>query len=342
MRNRGVLTKTHGSRQRLFWFFGGTLLVIVLIIIGFFAFVPLATKEKRIAGAPKTKEEALERIQRDTDNDGLKDWEEKIYGTNPEKADTDKDGTPDGEEIKASRNPLRAGPDDQLSVALPPPEDKNKTQALANEFIGRSLTQVIAESIVGGEQLSDFSDLSENPGLQSYVEKLGQERLLNKVIPPETSEFAVSNDNSPQAVKNYFNAIVQIHLKYFSVIDSDVSILYLAATSNNPKAFRRLDANIRAIEKAIGESRKTPVPPVWLGFAKDYVWYLSKTLAAVKILRNSESDPVSSLLILQDRIQLIDDFRALYADAKTKLDSSGITFSKDDSASLLLSQVSKR
>ena len=43
---------------------------------------------------------------RDTDNDGLKDYEEEnTYFTDPNKADTDGDMVPDGEEIAAGSDP---------------------------------------------------------------------------------------------------------------------------------------------------------------------------------------------------------------------------------------------
>src|ERR1035437_1193625 len=43
----------------------------------------------------------------DSDSDGLPDWKEVLYGTDPHKADTDGDGTPDGEEIALGRDPLK-------------------------------------------------------------------------------------------------------------------------------------------------------------------------------------------------------------------------------------------
>ena len=331
MRNNGFFQKTHGARRRWFWIFGGILLIAIL---GFLAFVPLTTKDKkRTNGPPKTKEEAIELVQRDTDEDGLKDWEEKIYGTNPEKADTDKDGTSDEEEIKVSRNPIRPGPDDKLSIPLPPPEDNNKTQALANEFIGRSLTQVIAEGIAGGQPLTELSD---NPALQSYLDNLGGEHLLDKVIPPDRREFRLTQDNSPQAVKTYFNTIAEIHAKHLTGLDSDLQVLHLAATGNNVKILRRLDANIAALENIIAEIKRTPVPSEWLWFAEKNSWNLSKALTAIKILKKSEEDPVSSLLVLNDRVQLIEESRNLYLEAGTKLKSRGIAFGRDETASFLL------
>lgn len=41
----------------------------------------------------------------DSDNDGLSDAEEAVYGTNPNLADTDGDGYSDGDEVKSGHNP---------------------------------------------------------------------------------------------------------------------------------------------------------------------------------------------------------------------------------------------
>jgi hypothetical protein len=49
----------------------------------------------------------------DSDNDGLLDWEESLWGTDPKNPDTDGDGTKDGEEINLNRDPLTPGPNDE-------------------------------------------------------------------------------------------------------------------------------------------------------------------------------------------------------------------------------------
>ena len=59
--------------------------------------------------------EQTNQLDKDTDGDGLKDWEELLWKTDPNKMDTDGDGTPDGEEINLGRNPLKAGPNDKIS-----------------------------------------------------------------------------------------------------------------------------------------------------------------------------------------------------------------------------------
>lgn len=58
------------------------------------------------------KEHPLSIAEKDTDGDGIKDWEEIIIGTDPNNPDTDHDGTPDGQEINEKRIPVEAGPSD--------------------------------------------------------------------------------------------------------------------------------------------------------------------------------------------------------------------------------------
>ncbi|MEK7541563.1 MAG: hypothetical protein AAB533_01815, partial [Patescibacteria group bacterium] len=59
----------------------------------------------RMRGGPYAPQVAA--LTRDQDADGLKDWEEGIFRTDPQNPDTDADGTPDGEEIKQNRDPLK-------------------------------------------------------------------------------------------------------------------------------------------------------------------------------------------------------------------------------------------
>ncbi len=309
---------------------------LAVIFIAILMTVPLGSRGKRIVAVnpPKTKEEIIQDLNRDSDHDGLKDWEEKIYGTAPNNPDTDGDGTTDGEEIKDGRNPLKAGPDDNLSTPLPPADDGNQTQSIANELLNHSVSQVVADAVAKRPANTNFQNSAE---LNSYIHSLSSEKPLDKVLRPESGEFITSPDNSPAAVKKYFDTVAQIYLTDFSVIESDVSVMARFSDSGgDTKVFRELDANIVAIEKAIREIKALPVPYKWLGFAKDDIWYLSKTLAAVKIIRNSENDPAASLLILKDRMDLLDAFGALYSDTKIKLAAAGVTFSADEPAGQII------
>lgn len=57
----------------------------------------------------------------DTDGDGLLDFEEALWRTDPHNPDTDGDGTADGEEVRLHRDPRKAGPNDSLEGPLAVP-----------------------------------------------------------------------------------------------------------------------------------------------------------------------------------------------------------------------------
>jgi hypothetical protein len=92
---------------------------LVVLAVGGFVYsklqipqiAPTAAQQKQLT-PPKI---AKVLTEKDSDNDGLKDWEESLWGSDPNNADTDGDGTTDGEEVATNRDPLVAGPDDILT-----------------------------------------------------------------------------------------------------------------------------------------------------------------------------------------------------------------------------------
>ncbi|MDB5259586.1 MAG: hypothetical protein JWO73_794, partial [Candidatus Taylorbacteria bacterium] len=59
-----------------------------------------------IATSTVMSEEEIAANNVDSDGDGLHDWEEVLWSTDPKNPDSDGDGTPDGAEVAAGRNPL--------------------------------------------------------------------------------------------------------------------------------------------------------------------------------------------------------------------------------------------
>lgn len=75
---------------------------------------------------------------KDSDSDGLLDWEEDLFGTMRDRKDSDGDGTLDGEEVKLERNPSVSGNDSlsQKSITL---KGSNLSEN-ENDFIKSLLT----------------------------------------------------------------------------------------------------------------------------------------------------------------------------------------------------------
>ena len=95
-------------------FFIVLLFVLILLGGGLFALWFVGQKSLAQKQAADTSTPFYLRDQADGDQDGLKDWEEKLWGSDPANPDSDGDGTTDGAEVIAERHPMKAGPDDQL------------------------------------------------------------------------------------------------------------------------------------------------------------------------------------------------------------------------------------
>lgn len=79
---------------------------------------------------------------KDTDGDGLSDYEEKyIYGTNFKNSDSDGDGMKDGDEVKKGRNPL--GPGTLKDLFIPHAGNSYKPNALRPKRLLFHVTSVI-------------------------------------------------------------------------------------------------------------------------------------------------------------------------------------------------------
>lgn len=142
---------------------------------------------------------------RDSDADGLPDWEEHLYGSDVLKFDSDGDGTPDGEEVREGRDPSRKNtstgttPDDMLSTLIDPHFATSATDILGikKEFFAKFLTQQAGEI-----RQNTYLNL-----LKSFDAK--------KVTPTnQMVDLNISSDNSPEALHAYGNAFGEIIKKY--------------------------------------------------------------------------------------------------------------------------------
>ena len=91
------------------------LAIFVIIVGGAF----LATKTKSRISYQNEEIVATaqsEKLNKDSDGDGLKDWEEELWRTDPNKPDTNGDGINDFEEIRMGINPIGTSTTDMLST----------------------------------------------------------------------------------------------------------------------------------------------------------------------------------------------------------------------------------
>jgi len=95
------------------------ILITAIMVTGVIVFSGIKTQKNNQTGSINSElgpnisiNLAEQNTQKDTDSDGLLDWEEYLWNTDINNPDTDGDETSDAEEVRLNRNPKKAGPDD--------------------------------------------------------------------------------------------------------------------------------------------------------------------------------------------------------------------------------------
>ena len=96
------------------------IIIVIIAVVGGLILLLNSKKEKELKSSTS---ELLSENFKDSDNDGLPDWQEELYRTDPFNPDTDGDGYSDSQEVELSRNPY----------PLPLGEKYNITQKILNQ-----------------------------------------------------------------------------------------------------------------------------------------------------------------------------------------------------------------
>lgn len=255
----------------------------------------------------------------DSDNDGLKDWEENLYKTDPWNPDTDGDGYLDGEEINSRHNPLVKGPNDnQVFYPLPVGDKYNITNKIFADF-----SSVLNSYI---EQKNQYAQ--DHPNIKSpkeYLSQTSSETLtemftramsdnennwtiqVNAILEqlPEIfnieiidNDIIITDDNSSKAI----NAYIQ---KLFSVIKSadfllNETNLVLLKDSLISEDFAQIDGLILTNDETIALLLNYPVPSSIKNMHKQFL-KLQITARNIFIsLRSSAIDPIKALVAAKE------------------------------------------
>ena len=167
-------------------------------------------------------------IFEDSDQDGLSNEEEKLYGTDPYNKDTDGDGYSDGVEIESGYDPLKPAPGDKIIQGAP--AQSATTSGSAQKNLTEQASEEIAATIKASSNGSDPITVERmNESVQKILESGSQEVILPEVdIKDIKIKKAPSKSLSDKKRKAQEREDV---LEYLTVMS------YLMA-NNSPKSFR--------------------------------------------------------------------------------------------------------
>jgi len=147
----------------------------------------------------------------DSDTDGLKDWEEALWKTDPYSPDTDGDGVSDGDEIKAGHNPL--------AKDAAPSQTKNLEVGLESGFNEpTSLTAQVAKNFGAlyfqGKREGENIDAIQNAVLSSVDSALTANPVFADTI--SKKDIIVTAGDSSTTQRAYALAIAAIFQEEFA------------------------------------------------------------------------------------------------------------------------------
>ena len=248
----------------------------------------------------------------DSDNDGLKDWEELTWKTDPCIPDTDKDGYLDGEEVSAGYNPLLASPGDKLPEqkvaerSLP----KNLTQELAKSLAQKTVEGQIAPM----EDENDFSSLDVNyPVISAAIQEIVSDSLNEFILPEITDEeIVVSDNNSSEAVNVYAQNMArmirqkadEIQVVGSEKYESETQLFYEAINSGD---YTEIEKYVRFYNELYQELKRIPTPNSFKDLHKEQLgifWIMGNIYKAIG---QTSEDPIKANLALE-QYQLINKF----------------------------------
>jgi hypothetical protein len=242
-------------------------------------------------------------IEKDGDNDGLKDWEEALWKTDPNNPDTDGDGTPDGEEVAKNRDPLKPGPEDELKLKIEVKnEESGKTKqpkaSLTTTLGQKFLLAYLAKKQETGGKLS-------KEDLKNLVDRLTKESNLdNKEFDlPETykiSDIKIASEENDESTELYGKKLAEIIEKHFGdsrdSSESELKIIENAFSGQNLSELGKLNDYALNYENSANAILKLESPK---SLAREHLNLINNFVKISLILKdvvNFQSDPLLGLL----------------------------------------------
>jgi len=263
----------------------------------------------------------------DSDDDGLKDWEEQIYGTDAHHPDTDGDGANDGAEIAQGRDPLKKGPNDALT---------KKTIAAPNMAAEErpNLTQQLAE-IFGQDYLAKFV---QNPNAQFDVDRIA-DKLVSKMqnsssLLPEFTikDIIISRDTGKENANNYLvtfdNTLIAAFGSEENIANTMNLVARIAKNQDDDAAFAELAKRIDAYTAFLTKIKKISVPEDFVAIHLSYLTTAQKEREALKKIMEVTTDAAAAFVGIRQLLDTTKEFKDIADRYHALAQAKGIAISE--------------
>lgn len=235
----------------------------------------------------------------DTDGDGIRDWEESLWGTDPLKADTDGNGVSDGIEIAEKKKTTNVATDIKASTD----ESINETERFSRELFAMIMS------------LSQSGNLTDT-ALQNLSATLGQNIVSQPLSDIYTKEKTKVIPTTLVNEKTYYTKMKALITKYSVYgLGTELSSIESFTDTNTPKSKESIVRTAGAYQSFSKELALVPVPESILVLHLGFVNANDKVGRSLFEIAQADENPVKSVSALLNYTTysntLVDDGTAL-------------------------------
>ncbi|MES2225507.1 MAG: hypothetical protein V4480_01725 [Patescibacteria group bacterium] len=276
---------------------GGASLLALLFVAASYVLSGPSFLSSKTASAESTDALLKAYASKDTDGDGLPDWQEALYGTDPNKADTDGDGISDGD---AARRGLLT----PNALASQLPSDQQGTTTLTDADI--PVTAAAPGSITdefSKEFLKEYVAASNG---QPMTEE-AQQALVTKLLGEFSAKAGEALSSTYASVSVHTNTSTSV-LQYAATVESTLGAHDIKDDGGNPllligkvieendkSAASKLVKVSNAYAAMAQDLRDAQVPPSLVDSHVKLVRSLDELAKATRIVSDYEKDPLATM-----------------------------------------------
>lgn len=236
------------------------------------------------SSAQITTAEKAELEEKDTDGDGLSDWEEGLWGTDINNPDSDGDGTEDGVEVDQNRDPLDESANDRLATSSldSSVDGYSATAQIQSKVLPQAFVLAVARD--SGEEIS-------NEDINRIASSLESEATLEPTTYNET-DLNVVNNPSTDNIRSYVNRLTEILASHISDRQHNPLSVITVELQDDETQTIDLSSYISQTQKAGDQLRGMRVPSQYVAEHLAIVNSTSRTKTALEAMQQMEIDPI--------------------------------------------------
>ncbi|MDO8620307.1 MAG: hypothetical protein Q7R64_03085 [bacterium] len=303
----------------------------VIVLGGGFWFLQTGRTEIKFDRiSPEQASKAAEVLSKDMDADGLKDWEEELWHSDPLKPDTDGDKTLDGEEIKLGRDPLKAGPGDKLDKetvekrTVPGGGDWTETDRLSRELFAKYLTMRKSGAPFTAEDEEKLLEEFTNRPIDTAPQKIYTE-----------DDIVLAKTDTGASLHAYGNALGSVITAHIDTGENELTIFERALQNEDELDLGSLDNRVKRYESILSGFKAIPAPMSVKGMHIALLNALEALKESVAGMALALTDPVHSLPAAVAYPTAVEKLATAFSDISSYFAQKQVTFGKEEGGYIL-------